>query len=109
MGSLAVVTSLVLAFVIALTTGGLWVKTHTYVTQPAVRFKYDMVLAGPAARPSRPLSFPPHLRASTAVGALRELWPHTAAPLNSQPQLPAVLEGAQVRVRRERVYGPVCR
>jgi transmembrane protein 231 len=38
------VVSLVLAFIIALCTGGLWVKTHTYVTQPAVRFKYDMLL-----------------------------------------------------------------
>mmetsp|Transcript_37005 Transcript_37005/g.92124 ORF Transcript_37005/g.92124 Transcript_37005/m.92124 type:complete len:315 (-) Transcript_37005:130-1074(-) len=39
-----VVVSLILAFVIALTTGGLWVKTHSYVTQPSVRFKYDVVL-----------------------------------------------------------------
>lgn len=38
------VASLIIAFSIALTSGGLWVKTHTYVTQPSVRFKYDMLL-----------------------------------------------------------------
>lgn len=42
--TLRAVVSLILSFIIALTTGGLWVKTHTYVTQPSVRFKYDLLL-----------------------------------------------------------------
>mmetsp|Transcript_16546 Transcript_16546/g.40497 ORF Transcript_16546/g.40497 Transcript_16546/m.40497 type:complete len:315 (-) Transcript_16546:168-1112(-) len=50
---LCIVTSLILAFVIALTTGGLWVKTHSYVTQPHVRFKYDMVLVLETATPGQ--------------------------------------------------------
>ena len=52
------VASLIIAFSIALTSGGLWVKTHTYVTQPSVRFKYDMLLVfetanGPGAERGR--------------------------------------------------------
>lgn len=38
------VLSLIVAFIVALTTGGLWVKTHTYVAQPSVRFKYDALM-----------------------------------------------------------------
>ena len=44
------VASLIIAFSIALTSGGLWVKTHTYVTQPSVRFKYDMLLVFETSR-----------------------------------------------------------
>lgn len=51
--TLHIVASLILAFVIALTTGGLWVKTHTYVTQPTVRFKYDMLLVAETATPGQ--------------------------------------------------------
>ena len=42
-----------MAFVIALTTGGLWVKTHTYVTQPSVRFKYDALLVFETSSPGQ--------------------------------------------------------
>ena len=52
-GTLPFVVSLILAFIIALTTGGLWVKTHTYVTQPSVRFKYDALLVFETSSPGQ--------------------------------------------------------
>ena len=45
------VLSLIVAFVIALTTGNMWVKTTTFVAQPSVRFKYDMLMVFEGARP----------------------------------------------------------
>jgi len=69
LGTLRTVTSLILAFVIALTTGGLWVKTHSYVTQPHVRFKYDMVLVLEVG-PDQQFQF--HLRQDSPIHSRNE-------------------------------------
>ena len=65
--------SLILAFVIALTTGGLWVKTHSYVTQPSVRFKYDVVLVLETNTPG-------HERVWSTFARFRALNPYTRNP-----------------------------
>ncbi|EEH59007.1 uncharacterized protein MICPUCDRAFT_56445 [Micromonas pusilla CCMP1545] len=41
---LCIIVSFVLAFTVCLTVGGLWVKTHSYIVQPSVRFKYDALM-----------------------------------------------------------------
>lgn len=71
MWTLSAVVSLILAFVIALTTGGLWVKTHTYVTQPVVRFKYDALLVLETATPGQEKVWSTFDSVNTLVGNKR--------------------------------------
>jgi hypothetical protein len=36
--------AIIISFIIALSTGELWIKQHVFLTQPEVHFTYEMLL-----------------------------------------------------------------